>query len=94
MTAFYQPSLWIVDVSKPSAPKLAGIYNAIWYPQEVQIQGQYAYICAGDGSFRILDVSNPVAPVEVGAYVLPVEYPCLKCLFREQKLISVLMEGV
>jgi heat shock protein HslJ len=73
--------LRIVDVSDPAAPAEVGLYDAAEYIREVAVadgpsadgstrsQGVYAYLLAGPNGLRILDVSNPSQPVEIGAYI-------------------------
>jgi heat shock protein HslJ len=73
--------LRIVDVSDPAAPAGVGIYDAAEFIREVSVadgptadgsihpQGAYAYLLAGANSMRILDVSNPSQPVEIGSYI-------------------------
>ena len=35
------------------------------------VAGSYAYVADWDGGLRIINVANPAAPVEVGAYDTP-----------------------
>lgn len=39
--------------------------------QDVKISGTYAYVAAGDSGLRIVDISNPVKPLETGFYDSP-----------------------
>ena len=32
------------------------------------VRGSYAYVAAGDGGLRVVDISNPAAPREAGYY--------------------------
>jgi hypothetical protein len=68
--------LKIIDVSIPSAPSLLGEYDTEGYAANVFVSGNYAYLAGepiisseGDtevgGGFKILDISNPPAPVLV-----------------------------
>ncbi|MBE7471205.1 MAG: hypothetical protein HS114_18865 [Anaerolineales bacterium] len=58
--------LSIIDVSKPTHPKLLGYLN-LSGAQHVTVQGNYAYILTG-GDLYIVDVSRSNQPVEVGLY--------------------------
>jgi parallel beta-helix repeat protein len=51
--------LWIVDISDPTNPTLAG-YNLSYvaFGSDVKVSGDYAYLCAV-GGLVILNVSNP-----------------------------------
>ena len=63
--------LSILDVSNTTAVTETGHLTTPGNPQRLQISGHYAYIAAGglaDGGMRIIDVSSPAAPVEVGAF--------------------------
>jgi hypothetical protein len=37
----------------------------------VTVAGIYAYVADGDSGLRIIDISNPTAPIEVGSYTAP-----------------------
>ncbi len=71
--------LQVVDVSNPAAPVQVGHYQGPpikGWVYDVTIGGDYAYLAAGvcfsgcSGSLRILDISHPATPVEIGAYEL------------------------
>jgi len=69
------PGLFIIDVSDPLNPTLVSATGTGAGGFDVQVVGSYAYIVTrgsspGDG-LRVLDVSNPVTPVDVGGYDLP-----------------------
>ncbi|MBM4431487.1 MAG: hypothetical protein FJ026_14255, partial [Chloroflexi bacterium] len=71
----------VVDISDPSAPRQMGHYDARGgYIDNVQVSGSYAYItglwCSGKTArqrshLRVLDVSDPAAPLEVADYTIP-----------------------
>lgn len=42
-----------------------------WDALGVYVSGSYAYVADGDSGLRIIDVSNPTSPQEVGSYVVP-----------------------
>jgi len=68
--------LKIIDVSIPSVPSLLGEYDTEGYAANVFVSGNYAYLSEEPitfsedgtevgGGFKILDISNPAAPVLV-----------------------------
>jgi hypothetical protein len=60
--------LAILDVNDPQHPALVG--QGVPLPEAVQdvaVAGGYAYVAAGLAGLRIVDVSNPATPQEVGA---------------------------
>ena len=65
------PRLSVLDISDPARPvelgRTAGVFRGA--VQEVVVSGDYAYVSAG--TLRIVDVSNPAAPLIVGEYVGP-----------------------
>jgi hypothetical protein len=70
--------LYIVNISDPISPQVVGSYNPPGLSNRVAVVGSYAYLATepqwnGDqevgGGLRIVDVSTPVAPREVGLYV-------------------------
>ncbi len=56
--------LWIVDVSNPLQPSLAGSFPTT-SSTGMRVEGQYLYLSDRD-HFRILDISDPTDPTEVG----------------------------
>lgn len=63
------PRLTILDVSDPSHPHVIGQTSVLaGVIQNITISGQYAYVAAGNGGLRIIDVSNPAIPIEVGSF--------------------------
>jgi hypothetical protein len=69
-------NLQILDVSSPSAPILVGSVGTGDTPSSVAVAGRYAYVAnqgyrAGtnyaNGTLKVLDVSNPSAPISVGS---------------------------
>jgi hypothetical protein len=62
----------IFDIGNPFTPvKLGEVplpypYNG--YPYSIFVDGNYAYVAAVDHGLRIVNISNPVDPVEVGHY--------------------------
>ena len=66
-------SLWILDVSDPTAPCLAGRFDTTDMSRSVAVFWNYAYMAAY-GSFTglwIIDVSDPQEPRAAGQYSSP-----------------------
>jgi hypothetical protein len=66
-----QKGLTVVDISKPSQPRIVSLVT--WDPNEpmaeiVRGEGQAAYIAAGKHGLVILDVSNPLDPKVLSKY--------------------------
>ena len=61
------PRLAIFDLSRPAGPVLLGQTAPLPRVLEsLEVHGDYAYVAAGSAGLRIIDVSDPAAPVEVG----------------------------
>ena len=60
--------LFVADVSDPSAPHVVGGLGLLNSLQEgaIAISESYAYAANGEAGLRVIDVSAPSAPVEVG----------------------------
>ena len=66
------PRLAILNIADPSLPTLAGqtgVFPGI--VNDVAVAGNYAYVADGSAGLRIIDVSLPSAPAEVGFYDTP-----------------------
>jgi len=61
--------LWVVSISDPTQPNWLGRY--ITSAMGVAVQGSYVYVAAGAAGLRIVSVTDPVNPVEVGCLVDP-----------------------
>ena len=55
-------SLFVIDVSDRSRPTVQGSVN-IGAVKDVVIGGNYAYVAAYSSGYRVVDISNPAAPV-------------------------------
>lgn len=67
--AGFGPTLAVLDRSDPKTLKLLGQSDVLPdLVQEVAIQDDYAYVADGEGGLRIIDISDPAAPDEVGHY--------------------------
>ena len=63
------PRLVILNVFFPDSPTVAGKTQTL--PDVINslvVSGGHAYLAAGESGLRIINVSNPAAPVEVGYY--------------------------
>jgi hypothetical protein len=67
------PRLTILDISSPVSPTVVG-KTPPWsdFVQDIYVSGSYAYIAADRAGLRVVDVSDPAAPTEVGLYDAPV----------------------
>lgn len=61
------PRLVVVDIADPARPAVAGRSSPLPGFEALSVSRGYAYVAAGAGGLRVLDVSNPAAPVEVTA---------------------------
>jgi hypothetical protein len=76
---FNQYDLQILDTSDPATPVIAGLYRTVGSQTEGLAvapdpsgSGQlYAYLPTGSMGLRVVEVTDPLAPVEVGAYAVP-----------------------
>ncbi len=48
-----------------------GFYNTPGYANGVDVAGSFAYIADSFNGLRVIDISNPAAPVEVGFFITP-----------------------
>lgn len=62
--------VWIVDVSDPGSPNRAGDYAIGYSVAAVAVAGDYAYLRVAGGGLRVLNISSPSQPREVGFYPL------------------------
>jgi hypothetical protein len=59
--------LLLVNVSDPSSPSYLGEVETGRQLTEVKIMGDMAYIV--DGDFKVIDISNPLAPEVISSYI-------------------------
>ena len=59
----------VYDVSTPSAPTMIGTLDTPGSPGGITVDGTRAYLAEGTdgGALRVIDVTNPAQPVELGA---------------------------
>ena len=66
------PRLLVVDVGDPTRPVAVGRTGVLpGVVRGVAVSGAYAYVANWAGGLRVIDVSNPSSPREVGAYDTP-----------------------
>jgi hypothetical protein len=73
-----EEGLYVFDVADPMAPSLITRLDVGWMPGNVEIDGTFAYVLAS-GALSILDISNPIAPIPVGAVTIPGQGAYLAC---------------
>lgn len=54
--------VWVIDVSKPSAPLLIGGCDTPGFAREIAVSGNYAYVADGACGLQIIDLSYPQDP--------------------------------
>lgn len=62
------PSLEIMDISAPLNPMRLGRVVLPSTVEDITVFAPYAYIACSYGGLRIVDISNPGAPIEVGHF--------------------------
>lgn len=67
------PRLLVLDVSVRAEPQFVGQSSPLpgFEDLAVSSDGGYAYVTAGEFGLRILDISDPAAPAEIGFYETP-----------------------
>jgi hypothetical protein len=65
-------ALTVLDITDSTAPTVVG--KTAVFPdivQDIYVSGDYAYVAADDAGLRVMDVSDPANPTEVGYYDTP-----------------------
>jgi hypothetical protein len=65
-----ETGLNIIDISSFSNLTEIGYFNMLGTVYDIKISGNYAYLTNGGLGLRILDITNPTSPQEVGNYAL------------------------
>ena len=60
-----------MNISDVLHPVEIGYLENIGNVYRLVVNGNYAYLACWDGGFRIIDVSNPSAPVQISVYYAP-----------------------
>jgi hypothetical protein len=68
--------LLIVDVAHPANPKITGqtglgLFGTQWQISDLAVDDHYAYLLDDEVGLRVVDIANPVSPVEVGFLHFP-----------------------
>jgi hypothetical protein len=64
--------LIVLDVSKPATPIEVGSTTPFpYFVGDVVVSGTRAYVADGYGGLRVVDISNPAGPTELGAWDSP-----------------------
>ena len=69
--------LVVVNVNDPANPELVATVNLGVVAQDVILKDGYAFVAADERGVRVLDVSHPNKPVEVGHYQVGKEFIAL-----------------
>ncbi|MCE6992771.1 LVIVD repeat-containing protein [Dyadobacter sp. CY323] len=76
-------SLDVVDVSNPSNPAM--VHSQVMSsPFGLGVSGNKLFICEGDQGFRVMDISNPILPVQKHFFA---EIPSYDVIVRNKHLI-------
>lgn len=68
-----EKGLFVVDVSKPSEPKLVGeLTGGLNSPHAIAVQFRYAFISDAEG-MKVVDITNPVKPALVTGATVPLK---------------------
>ena len=59
-------TLEIINVSNPLSPARTGIFQTSFYPYDVCASDSIIYLATAEGGLRIIDISEPNYPVEIG----------------------------
>lgn len=65
--------LSIYSLDNPAAPQLLGELSLGYFLSDLAISGQYAYVLKEEGGMRVVDISDPSNPAEVGYLDLGVD---------------------
>lgn len=65
------PRLVILDIAGSAHPAVAGQSPPLPGFESLAVAGDHAYVAAGEGGLRVIDISDPAAPTEVGFYATP-----------------------
>jgi hypothetical protein len=60
--------LLILDVSNPALPVPIGALDTLENKSVITVVGEIAYLSGGSDGVRVVDVSSPQAPVEIGSF--------------------------
>jgi hypothetical protein len=90
-------NLQVMDVSTPAEPETIGYFDGAGRITDVGVSGDYAYVAEErawndtehlSGGLRVLDVSDPSTPRQVGFYYLPVDSPQVTVVGNDAYLVA------
>jgi hypothetical protein len=58
----------ILDIGNIDEPVEVGFYGASWWPSDLEVVSNRAYVAVPETGLRIIDVSDPSNPQEIGAW--------------------------
>jgi hypothetical protein len=63
--------LFVLSLANPANPTRVGFTDTVGEPNHITLRGRYAYLTTGYewSGFQIVDIFNPVNPVETGAVI-------------------------
>ena len=67
----YWSGMNLVSKNTTDSVEYVARYKGSWSANEITLAGQYAYVVAGEDGIRIIDVSDPVSPQEIGGFDTP-----------------------
>ena len=71
LLAFLFAAVTTILSTAASALITVGTLDTPGYARDVEVMGDLAYVADGDSGLRVIDVSNPAFPVELGALGTP-----------------------
>ncbi|MBI4726783.1 hypothetical protein HY768_06115 [candidate division TA06 bacterium] len=69
----------IVQAQDSSNVRTVGYYDTPGYARGVAVSGSYAYVADGDSGLRIIDISDPSSPTEIGYYRSWIQRYAIRC---------------
>ena len=60
-----EKGLWVIDISNPAVPGVAGTLPTPGMAESVVIDDSYAYVGDSSDGFMVIDISNPALPSPV-----------------------------
>lgn len=62
----------VMDISNPANPHQVGVTTPFpYFVEGIAVKGTLAYVAAGGAGLRVIDISDPVHPTELGAWDSP-----------------------
>lgn len=70
-------SFYVSDVTDPRNPEVIGSCRLAGPARDVAIEGEHAFVAAGESGLRILNIGNPREPHEVSHFSTPYDTRCV-----------------